>query len=97
MNTDQTNLIDKITSILARQGHKNPTFWSNHELILTAKNSGSKQYERLYVNRYWRQYLGNLQVNTLTARFCLDDNEAEKTYLNYFESIVAPVIVSNQN
>jgi hypothetical protein len=82
------NLTNKITNILAQLGHPNPAFWISDPILCNTTLS-----ERQSVNRYWRQYLGNLNVDTSEGRFCLNDNEQESSYLFYFKTKVAPLII----
>jgi hypothetical protein len=89
-------LVEEITNILTELGHPNPNLWKEDNNIKVAISSNSGTYERLYVNRYWREYLGLLPTDTMTARFCLDDNEPTSTYLKYFRQVVAPIIIQYQ-
>lgn len=88
-------LVQGITDILARLNHPNPSFWISDELVQIAITDSNPQFERLYVNRYWRHFLGNLPFDTTLARFHLVEDVNLQEYLSYFESQVAPVIMKS--
>lgn len=45
------------------------------------------------VNSFWRIQLGQLRINTIPQRECLQDDIAIDVWLNNFETYVIPVIV----
>lgn len=85
-------LVDKITELLINANHPNPHEWKENSFI-QAIGEADNVLERLYVNRYWRQWLFNLPINTTTQRFALNDQEEESEYLNIFSNIIIPLVI----
>lgn len=85
-------LVDKITALLVSVNHPNPDLWKQNEFIQCI-GEADNILERLYVNRYWRQWLYNLPINTTVQRFALNDQEEEEEYLNIFSKVVLPLVV----
>lgn len=90
-----TPLHSRITDILAAKGHPRPAEWTagltqdvfNAEVPLNA--------QRFFINRYWRDQLGRLPINTMNVRYCLVDEGDFEHWLVLFREQVAPCIVEN--
>ncbi len=87
-------LIEVITEALRVSGHPTPELWLSHPFIVTASQADCVM-ERIYVNRYWRQYLGALTIDTVMERYCLDDNAGDIQYIKNFNNVVIPTIINN--
>jgi hypothetical protein len=93
-------LIDKITKILKNNNYPDADTWTEHDYIKTALEAKDTEFERLYVNRYWREKLQELtakeNVDTSIARFALADEGTQTNYLNYFKDHVVPVLLNDK-
>lgn len=90
-------LVTKITEVLAMAGHPQPSFWES-AVHPDAHVVCDDKIQRFLINRYWREYLGALDIETINARYCLlDPKEASvPDWLRAFEEGVAKFCVEHQ-
>lgn len=94
---ENPNLVEKVTLILTACGHPQPSFWEGgvHEHARTVCDSS---IQRFLINRYWREMLGALDLDTINARYCLLDPKecSVEDWLRAFEEGVAEFVVKHQ-
>lgn len=93
---NNNNLVDLITTEFEKAGHSKPNEWKEDSNVKIAMGACSPVFQRLYVNRYFRQQLGNMQCDTALPRLCLDDSTPLPEYIKFFKKQVIPVILANQ-
>lgn len=94
MVKNRVDIISDITNILRAKGHPDPGSWVQHPFVQCCINT-SPELERINVNRYWRQYLGGLNVDTTMERYCLSDYVDHKSYIKDFNNIVSIKIMES--
>lgn len=88
------NLVPKVTELLAAAGHPRPADWEQyvHPDALVVPDEG---IQRFLINRYWRETLGALDVDTLNARYCLVQEGSVDDWVRAFREGVVKCIVAN--
>lgn len=88
------NLVEHIVLILMKANHPQPDFWVNQvhpDVYITP----DVNIQRFLINRFWRNYIGQFQENTLEVRHCLIDQGSIEDWLRLFEQGVAPCVMRN--
>jgi hypothetical protein len=87
------SLLVSIRDLLVNANHPNPDFFLQHEYIKAVIGTEDCRMSRVYINRFWRQYLGSLPTDTTVARLILEDTGSDKNYLHNFKDYVLPTIM----
>lgn len=85
----------QITDILASLSHPRPGQWASSLTPDVFNGEVPPQAQRYFINRYWRDVIGRLQINTMNIRYCLVDEGDFEHWLVLFREQVAPCIVEN--
>lgn len=94
---ENPHLVPKITALLAKAGHPTPAVWEE-EIHEHAKIVCDDGVQRFLINRYWREKLGALEVDSMNARYCLLEPKgcSVDDWLRAFEEGVVTFIVKHQ-
>ena len=94
---ENPHLVQKVTNLLAANGHPQPAFWEAgvHEHAHVVCDD---KIQRFLINRYWREFLGGLEIDTINARYCLLDPKecSVEDWLRTFEEGVVEFVVKHQ-
>jgi hypothetical protein len=88
--SDSDNLVDVVFRLLEEEGDGGCSERFNERF--TAKTN-SQQEDIVEMNRFWRNELVKVPVNTISERECLINEIAPSDWLRHFTSQVLPTIV----
>lgn len=92
--TVNPELVPKITAILAEAGHPRPNDWEA-KVHPDAHVVHDASIQRFLINRYWRETLGALPIDTMDIRYCLVEQGSTEDWLRLFKQGVVKCIVDN--
>ena len=87
-------LLSEITKALQEAGHSEPEAWLAGSELQTSKGM-APNYQRFFINRYWRRRLGTLTIDTSAERYLLMEQGGPDIWLDIFKASIVPVIVKH--